>query len=65
MTLRRLSEALSESDLSKVMAAESPTDSPALRMLAQKNITLGGPNEDAAQLSKAVEVGQTPQTRPW
>jgi hypothetical protein len=57
VTLRRLSEALSESDLNKVMAAESPRDSPAVKLLAQRNISIA--TEDAAQIAVAVEVRES------
>ena len=56
VTLRRLSEALSESDLGKVVANESPSSSPALRLLAARNITI---SDDPAQLGIAVEVSQS------
>ena len=53
VTLRRLSEALSKSDLIKIREVESPTRSPAARELKARGIVVGN---DPKDISVAVEV---------
>lgn len=54
VTLRRLSDALSKSELVKVREMESPTRSPAARELEARGIKMG--RNDKADLAVAVEV---------
>ncbi|KAM3573575.1 hypothetical protein VYU27_004485 [Nannochloropsis oceanica] len=54
VTLRRLSDALSKSELVKVREMESPTRSPAARELEARGIKMGG--NDKAELAVAVEA---------
>lgn len=55
VTLRRLSEALSQSDLVKIREMESPTRSPAAKELAARGLDVG-PGAGAADIAVAVEA---------